>query len=158
MNKRVFAVASVLAIMVASAASAQTYGPFNAVLPAGGDAVTSTIGDAGAAAINAPAWTLSGWVEPKAIANGIVLIAGFGDPATGPRRFLALDGGRPGIITETGALTATTRLAAGKWRFVAATCDGSVLRLFVDGRQVAQRTMAVAAVRPTVVIAPRRPP
>jgi len=155
MNKGFFAVASVLAIVVASAASAQTYGPFNAALPAGGDAITSAIGGAGAAAIDAPAWTLSGWIEPKAIANGVVLVAGFGDPATGPRRFLALDGGRPGLVTEAGALTAPTRLQAGKWHFVAATCDGSVLRLFVDGRQVAQRSMTAAAVRPAVVIAPR---
>ena len=153
------ATASILAIAVVPGSTgqalAQTYGPFNAALPAGGDGISRAVGGADVPSIDAPAWTLSGWVEPKVITDGLVIVAGFGDPATGPRRFLALDKGRPALVTEAGMLTGSARLAAGTWRHIAATFDGAQARLFVDGRQVAQRAMTVASVPPTVSIAPR---
>ncbi|KQU62539.1 glycosyl hydrolase [Sphingomonas sp. Leaf339] len=147
--------ATVLASTLPAIATAQTYGPINADLPPGGDSYVRAIGGDGAAAVAAPAWTLSGWVEPRAIATGTVLVAGFGEAATGPRRYLALTDGRPALVTESGTLTAPARLMAGRWRYVAATVDNGVARLFVDGRQVAQGRVTAAPVAPVATLAPR---
>ena len=146
---------STLALCGATAVSAQTYGPFNVVTPAGGDSVRTAIGGDGAAAIDAQSWTMSSWLEPRSIPDGTTLVAGFGDAKTGARRYFALDRGRPSLVTDAGVLTATTRITAGTWHHVAATFDGTQARLFVDGRQVAQRRLTVAPVAPVATIAPR---
>lgn len=162
MHKRALAttmsmMASIVASGWAATLPAQTYGPLDVVAPAGGDALTTAIGGDNAAAIDAPAWTLSGWIEPRANRNGAgtVLVAGFGDAAAGARRYLALVDGRPGLVTEAGTLAAPARVSAGAWHHVVASYDGGLARLYVDGRQVAQRRIAAAAVRPLAVVAPR---
>ncbi len=156
MRNRLFAsTISTLALCGATAATAQTYGPFNVVAPAGGDSVRTAIGGDRAVAIDAQSWTMSTWLEPKAIPNGTALVAGFGDATTGARRYLALDQGRPSLVTEAGVLTASARITADTWHHVAATFDGTQARLFVDGRQVAQRRLTVAPVAPVATIAPR---
>ena len=153
MGKRATMVASLCALIATVPAAAQVYGPINAELPAGGDAYVATIGGDRAGPIAAAAWTLSAWVEPRTAATA--LIGGFGDPVQGPRRFLALDGGRPSLVTEAGTVTASARLTPGRWRFIAATCADGVVRLYVDGRQVAERRLAVAPVSPRATLAPR---
>ncbi|MDX5986314.1 glycoside hydrolase family 2 [Sphingomonas echinoides] len=148
--------ATVIALLATAAtARAQTYGPINANLPAGGDAIVSRIGGADALAIATPTWTLSAWIEPSALPTGSALIGGFGDPGTGPRRFLALDGGKPSLVTEAGTLVSPARLGSASWHHVAASFDGTTARLFVDGKPVAQRKMAAAAVSPVLTLAPR---
>ncbi|QBM75098.1 glycoside hydrolase family 2 [Sphingomonas sp. AAP5] len=150
--------ATVIALLATAAtARAQTYGPINANLPAGGDAIVSRIGGADALAIATPTWTLSAWIEPSALPTGSALIGGFGDPGTGPRRFLALDGGKPSLVTEAGTLVSPARLGSASWHHVAASFDGTTARLFVDGKPVAQRKMATAAaaVSPVLTLAPR---
>jgi len=142
-------------LLTAATARAQSYGPINADLPAGGDSVTTAIGGAGAPAISSPSWTLAAWIEPSNLSEGSVLVAGFGDPVTGPRRFLALDGGRPSLITEGGTLTAPGKVVIGRWRYLAASYDDGIVRLFVDGRQVAQRRLAAAPVAALATLAPR---
>jgi hypothetical protein len=141
-------------MLTAAIARAQNYGPINADLPAGGDAVKTAIGGITAAPIAASAWTMSGWIEPKSVAKGLALVAGFGD-LNGPRRYLALNDGKPSLVTETGTLTAPVKLVAGRWRHIAASYAGNVARLFVDGRQVAQRRMDAAPVTPIATLAPR---
>ncbi len=155
MGKRMFAgTISMVALCCATAASAQSYGPFNVVAPAGGDSLKTAIGGDGARPIDAPSWTLSGWIEPRTIRDGIVPVAGFGDTANGPRRYLALDKGRPSLITEAGTVIAPSRIAAGSWHHVAATVEQGQARLYVDGRQVAQLRMTTAPVPSAATIAP----
>uniref|UniRef100_UPI0035CBE921 glycosyl hydrolase 2 galactose-binding domain-containing protein n=1 Tax=uncultured Sphingomonas sp. TaxID=158754 RepID=UPI0035CBE921 len=153
-KNRVIAITSVLLLSNAPA-HAQRYGPISADLPAGGDAVTSAAGGAATAPIPASDWTISAWVEPRTLPTGVVLVAGFGDAVTGPRRFLALDNGRPSLITEAGILVAAARLDAARWRYLAASYDHGVARLFIDGKPVAQRRMAAAPVAPLATLAPR---
>ncbi len=139
-------------LLAAGSATAQTYGPINADLPAGGEAVRQAIGGEGAAMLAAPSWTLSAWVEAQADSAGP--IAGFG-ASPGPRRFLALRDGRPALVTEAGALVASARLPRGGWHHLAATSENGIVRLFVDGRQVATGRLAAAPVAPLAVLAPR---
>jgi len=152
MSKRLWAAVSLWALIAAPAA-AQVYGPVNAELPAGGDAYVRAIGGDGAGPITAPAWTMSAWVEPRTV--GTALIAGFGDPAQGPRRFLALDNGRPSLVTEAGTLVGSARLAPGRWRYLSATFAAGTARLYVDGRQVAEKRLTLAPVSPRATLAPR---
>ncbi|WP_380779547.1 LamG-like jellyroll fold domain-containing protein [Sphingomonas sp. R86520] len=139
---------------MATTLSAQSYGPLNVAAPAGGDTLKTNIGGDNAKPIDAPNWTLSGWIEPRTIGDGNVPVAGFGDIATGPRRYLALDKGRPSLVTEAGALIAPSRISAGSWHHVAATLEEGQARLYVDGRQVAQRRMTAAPVPSVATVAP----
>ena len=135
------------------AATAQTYGPMNADLPAGGDAVRQAIGGDAQARVAAGDWTLSMWVEPAATA-GTVTIGGFGDDA-GPRRMFALRDGRPLLVTETGTLAGNGRVTPGRWAHLAATATDGVVRLYLDGRQVATGRLRSDAVAPVAIAAPR---
>ncbi|WP_443584094.1 glycosyl hydrolase 2 galactose-binding domain-containing protein [Sphingomonas sp. CLY1604] len=146
--------AAMAAGLVAGSAGAQTWGPFNADLPAGGEAIRQAIGGEGAAPVATDRWTLSAWVEPQTNPRGLARIAGFGTD-TGPRRFLALQDGRAALATEAGTLAGGSRLSPHRWHFVAASADGGTVRLFVDGRQVASRRLASAAVAPVATLAPR---
>ena len=155
MNKRVWvsALASALSMWTVPLA-AQTYGPFNVTFPAGGDGVTQAMAGKDAAPISPAAWSLATWVEPRAIPAVTVPIGGLGD-AAGARRFLALVDGRAALVTEAGVLTGGAKLQPGRWRHVAASHAGGIARLFVDGKQVAERRLAAAPVLPTALLAPR---
>ncbi|WP_294219085.1 LamG-like jellyroll fold domain-containing protein, partial [uncultured Sphingomonas sp.] len=155
MAKRgVMAMPVLTAILWTATAAAQTYGPINADLPVGGEAVRQAIGGDAAAPVAAPRWTLSAWVEPRDLPRGLVQVAGFGSDM-GPRRFLALQDGRPAILTEAGMIVAAQRLPELGWHLIAATADGRTVRLYVDGRQVAARALASAPVAPVATLAPR---
>ncbi len=142
------------AVLLGTAATAQTYGPFNADLPAGGEAIRQAIGGEDAPAVTAPRWTLSAWVEFRDAPRGLARIAGFGSE-TGARRYLALQDGRPALVTEAGTIVAAKRLADRGWHLIAATAEDRSIRLYVDGRQVASRTLASAPVTPVATLAPR---
>ncbi|MBB4086481.1 glycosyl hydrolase 2 galactose-binding domain-containing protein [Sphingomonas carotinifaciens] len=134
-------------------ATAQSLGPIHVDLPAGGAAYTRAIAPTPIAATN---WTMAGWIQPRQVPNkGTVLIAGFGDPASGAHRYLALVDGDPALITEGGTLTGGASPDRDKWMHIAASYDGAVARLYVNGRQVTQRRMAAAAVPATATFAPR---
>lgn len=148
------AMAVVAAGLIAGSAGAQVWGPFNADLPTGGEAIRQAIGGDGAMPVATDRWTLSAWVEPQTTPRGLARIAGFGTDG-GPRRFLALQDGRAALATEAGTLVGGARLTLNRWHFVAASADGGTIRLFVDGRQVASRTLAAAAVAPVATLAPR---
>lgn len=138
-------------LVTGNVAWAQSWGPIDVVLPAGGDSYARRFG---AQPLDAPAWTLSAWIEPTA-AVGTTTVAGFGDVGTGPRRYLALDDGRPALETEAGRIVAKTRIAPGRWRHVAATWSNGVARLYVDGRVVATGRLAAAPVPAHATLGPR---
>ena len=147
---------AMVAALAASSAAAQTYGPVNADLPAGGEAVRQAIGGDEAAPVEVADWTLSAWVEPRMQSARTGAIAGFGESGTsGPRRFLAVQDGRPALVTEAGTIVGAARMPSSGWHHLAATSDAGVVRLFVDGRQVASRRLAAAPVAPIAILAPR---
>ncbi|MGI4730343.1 MAG: glycosyl hydrolase 2 galactose-binding domain-containing protein [Janthinobacterium lividum] len=155
MNTLRMAAISLAALAWSMPAAAQVYGPVNADLPAGGDSYTRALGGDRAAPVAGAGWTLSGWIQPSGASDGLRLVGGFGDVANGPRRYLVLRDGRPGLETEAGTIVAATRLAPGRWHHLAAVSAGGTVRLYVDGRQVAKGPLAAAAVMPSVTLAPR---
>lgn len=160
------ALASMTALVWSLAASAQTVpaspaaapstplGPINADLPPGGDSYRRAIV---ATPVAAPNWTLSAWVQPRGVdgKGTTMLIGGFGNPASGPRRYLALVDGQPALVTEAGVVQGGGTADRNKWVNIAASYDGKVVRLFVGGRQVVQRALTLEPVTGVVTLAPR---
>ncbi|WP_294281642.1 LamG-like jellyroll fold domain-containing protein [uncultured Sphingomonas sp.] len=155
------ALASMTALCWGLAASAQTttapampLGPINADLPQGGDAYRRAIV---ATPVAAASWTLSAWVQPKTVQGKgtTMLIGGFGDPKAGPRRYLALVDGQPALVTEAGVVQGGGDADRNKWTHIAASYDGKVVRLFVNGRQVVQRGLSLEPVTGVATLAPR---
>ncbi len=140
------------AALVAGSASAQTYGPYNADLPRGGDGLAKPL----AAALPAEgAWSLEGWVKTADAAPGRVVVAGVGDPASGGR-FLVLDDGVPALSTGAASVKGQAALKPGAWSHVAAVSDGSKVTLYVDGAKVGEGATPVAAPAITVQLGPRK--
>ena len=148
--------ASALALAaMASGAGAQTYGPINVDLPAGGDSYVHAVGGETAAPIASREWTLAAWIEPSRFQRGTVLVGGFGAPLTGPRRYLALVDGRPAIVTEAGIAVAPRPLRPGGWHHLAVIAAAGRVRLYVDGRLAAERSLAAGPVTATATLGPR---
>lgn len=150
---------STAALSLASGALAQTpsnVGPYNAEFPAGGDGLTKPLGADQARQAGGP-WTLQGWIKPTRIAPGRSVIAGVGDEL-GRGRFLFAQDGQVGIVDGGQALIGRAALKSDVWTFVTAVSDGARLRLYVDGRQVAETKASPAsrAVEAKVQLAPRR--
>lgn len=155
MGGRLAAIAWVLGLTAAAPAFGQTYGPIDAELPGGGDSYVRAIGGEGAAPVAAGDWTLSAWTEAKRLPSGTMLIGGFGNPTTGPRRFLALVDGHAALVTEAGTLVAGAPFPKTGWHHVAATLASGTAILYIDGRRVASGPLAAAGVRPTATLGPR---
>ena len=148
------ATVSACALIAATQAGAQAYGPFDVEVPAGGATLTKQVAGDGTT-FAARQWTMESWIEPgRGGEDGVALVAGFGKPGSGGR-FLALDHGRPALVTDGGSVTARAAIRSGRWSHVAASYDGTTARLFVDGRQVAQQRMTIAPVAATAEIASR---
>jgi creatinine amidohydrolase/Fe(II)-dependent formamide hydrolase-like protein len=144
------------ALLAASAASAQApsvYGPYNADLPRGGDGLTKPL----AASLPAEgAWTLQGWVKATGVTAGRVLVAGVGDPAAGGR-FLALDDGAPAAMVGGAVVKGHGALKPGVWSHLAATSDGTTVRLYLDGAKVGEGPAVSIGPAAVVQLGPRKP-
>jgi hypothetical protein len=154
--RRLSLLASCAALLAASAA-AQTYGPYNADLPRGGDGLAKPLaGTAAGATLPAQGpWTLQGWVKASATPAGRVVVAGVGDAATGGR-FLALDDGRPVLLSGTSVVTGQGALKPGAWRHLAAVSDGAKVWLYVDGAKVGEGAVTPVAPAATMQLGPRK--
>jgi hypothetical protein len=139
------------AVLIAASAAAQTYGPYNADLPRGGDGLAKPL----AAALPAEgAWSLEGWVKTAGAAPGRVVVAGVGDAAGG--RFLVLDDGVPALWIGTTTVRAQAPLKPGAWSHVAAVSDGTRVTLYVDGVKVEEGAASAVAPATTVQLGPRK--
>lgn len=134
------------------------YGPYNAVILQGGDGLRKNMVARDTVLRADSQWTLYAWIQCDWPITAPVLVAGYGDVEEEYSRFLGLDSGK--LMLWAGAensFSAPATITPGKWQFVAATFDGSVFRLFVDGVQVGQASLALGRVAPMLQIAPRVP-
>jgi hypothetical protein len=116
-------------------------GPWNAEILSGGDGLTKPLPgfDSKAHLPAGGAWSMSAWVEPARTASGRVVVAGLGDPAGPASRYFALTDGRAELWAGGRRVAGgSEKLAPGAWRFLAASSDGSKVRLYVDGKVVAE--------------------
>jgi hypothetical protein len=134
-------------------------GPYNMTFLEGGIGVTRPLA-AGSNTIGAAvSWSMGGWLRAVRLQPGEVIVAAVGDSAGGP----GTDGWR-GIYLADGEVRASwgrgatlrsgTTLQPGRWYAVAATYDGTLARLYVDGKERAEGRAATTAVDPRIELAP----
>lgn len=141
-----------------AAAPTAVYGPYNADFISGGSALAKPLsGFKGTATVAAGvAFSLSGWVHAQECPGHRCLLFGIGSRG-GSGIFLGLKDSRLALwVTGAPVVASTAPLGAGTWRFIVATFDGSTVRLYLDGTQVASQAAHTPAVRPILQLAPRR--
>ena len=132
-----------------------SYGPYNGVFIAGGPGLRKRLPDHDTILKATSPWTLSCWINPSGAPEGPTLIAGLGDPIDEDSRYFAfLDGKLAFRLSEDNALKTSTTLTPNQWHFLAATFDGSVIRLYSDGVEIVDGKLLYAAVSPVAELAP----
>jgi putative heme-binding domain-containing protein len=104
--------------------------------------------------------TICAWIKPTLDSKGKQTVFRIEDG--GDRRFMAIGGakgiwglwfglGIAGTYTEISAACEPAKLIDGQWHHVAGTFDGKLLRLYIDGKKVAEREQPgkLAPGRPT---------
>ncbi len=130
-------------------------GPYNATFLAGGIGLTRPLPASAPLLPSGAAWTITAWVRPAVQEHGTVLIGGLGVARGGHCDCLALTDGRVQLNLSGGpSLHTAVRLRPGTWSALAATYDGHVARLYVDGRPIAHQRAATAAAPAQVTLAP----
>lgn len=155
----------ILSLYGLHAGSAPVFGPFSGEANGSGPGHVEWFDGAPPTEAGA-AWTISTWVKPAAAVTAPTIVAGFGDGVdyTGSQRFLSADsngwflwyGGfsikSKEPFSEPDRLSSTIPAKAGAWQHVAATYDGTTLRLYVDGKEAGQLATKLtrAAMQPRV--------
>ena len=133
------------------------FGPYNAIFLAGGIGIEAPLApDSKVSEAGAP-WSLTGWLRIEHRGVGRVIVAALGDVALAPApcRCLVLDQGH--LALEVGA-QAQLRAATGlddTWHAVAATYDGHVAKLYLDGAEIDSKAVATGTVAPILHLAPQ---
>ncbi|HEY0564297.1 MAG TPA: LamG-like jellyroll fold domain-containing protein, partial [Terriglobales bacterium] len=130
------------------------YGPYNGVFLAGGDGLNKTVAEKDPVLKADAPWTLFAWVNADDT-GGTRYIAGIGDPSEEYSRYLVLRDGAPGIaFGKDNALFAKTTVPAHEWHALAATFDGSEIRIYRDGAEVANGRLPLGSVSAVAKLAP----
>jgi hypothetical protein len=138
------------------ASSTTNFGPYDATFLSGGIGIEeplqpdSMVSEAGAS------WSFSGWMHVEHAGAGRVIVAALGDVALArtPCRCLVLDQGRLALeVSDTTELRATGPID-NAWHAIAATYDGHVARLYLDGAEVASKEASTGKVTPVLHLAP----
>jgi hypothetical protein len=156
--------ALLLALAAAPPAPPQTqvavYGPYHGVfIPEGFGLQKEMPGDNGPLA-PASAWSMYCWIRSEEQMPARTLLAGFGnpDPLARSQRYLAIFDGRLAFWAGVENLVSGTSLRPRTWQFAAVTFDGTTLRLYLDGEEVARKEATLTAALPVIHIAPDRLP
>ena len=137
----------------------RVFGPYDVHMLGGGPAFTRTIFPASRMLAADGAYTLSVWVELSANTPRTTLLAGVGDPLAENSRFVGLRDGRPFLRYGVGnLLKCATALPMSGWHFLAASSDGTIATLYVDGKPVASGGLLGGPVAPRLVMAPTAKP
>jgi Exo-beta-D-glucosaminidase Ig-fold domain/Concanavalin A-like lectin/glucanases superfamily/Glycosyl hydrolases family 2/Glycosyl hydrolases family 2, sugar binding domain/Glycosyl hydrolases family 2, TIM barrel domain len=149
----------VLCLALCATALAQTpardanHGPYNATFLAGGVGITRSL-KADDSTLNASAaWTLSGWLKPAFLQPGEITLAGVGDASH--CRCLVLEDGKLTLMLDADKrLRSNVTMITNEWQAIAATYDGKIAHLYLNGRDVGSLTAATTSVAATIVVAP----
>jgi hypothetical protein len=131
-----------LAALAASSALAQSWGPFNAEFPAASDGLLKPQARhvKGALFANARGFSIGGWFKPSEMSAAQTLLAGFDGVG-----YLCSVDGVASFCAQGAPLRSGAALKPGAWTQLAASYDGKRLTLYVDGRLLAERDMALNA-------------
>jgi hypothetical protein len=146
-----------LACMAAAAAPAvaeapEGVGPFNAHFLAGGIGIADVKGAIAPLAAAGAATTFATWLRPDFDQQGRVTLIALG--ASGARRALLLDDGRPAFAAGGTSVRCSARVEAAHWAHLAAVADGKIVALYLNGRKCGGGAMPAPAVAAEIAIAP----
>lgn len=94
------------------------------------------------------AWTIEAWVKFAANPGALAVVASFGAQATGhggPQIYINTSG-QPAASNDVGPDAVGTALSLNTWHHVAATWDGTNMRVWQDGTNSASTTPGAAAI------------
>lgn len=133
------------------------FGPYNAMFLSGGIGIEQPLAPPGAMVSEAGApWSFSGWMRVEHAGAGRVIVAALGDVALAPTpcRCLVLDQGR--LALEMGEKTELRASGSidNAWHAIAATYDGQVAKLYLDGAEMGSKEVATGKVTPVLHLAP----
>jgi hypothetical protein len=119
-------------------ASPGALGPYHLRFLAGGIGSTRELPPGTPFAGGIAPWSMTTWIKPELTSTGTVIIAALDEPDPDHCVCLKLRGGAPEMQLHDGReLRADRPLPADSWTAIAVTDDGTTLRLYVAGEQVA---------------------
>jgi hypothetical protein len=141
------------------AQSNANFGPYNVRILEGGVGLTRPLADGASLLAAGAPWSLSGWMSIARRSSGNLVIAAIGDVSAGAWRGLELRDGKLALVAGApaagGSMAAdAASLEADHWYAVAATFDGNMARLYVDGREIAATSAVTQRVAPRFSLAP----
>src|SRR5690349_10098101 len=114
------------------------FGPYNATFLSGGIGIEEALPPGSMVSEAGAPWSLSGWIRVEHAGAGRVIVAALGDVALAPTpcRCLVLDQGHLALELGTSTELHSSGSIDDAWHAIAATYDGHVARLYLDGAEV----------------------
>jgi len=151
--------------------STANFGPYNVTVLKGGVGLTEPLAPDSSVIEAGTTWSLSGWLRvdrldasangrrPSEKREGRIVVAALGDPAATNCRCLVLDQNTLALRVGTKAELRANAVPidTGSWHAVAATYDGHIARLYLDGAEVASGDAATQKVAAALNLAPVAP-
>jgi hypothetical protein len=128
-------------------------GPYNVTILEGGEGLTRPLSPASASLEARGHWSMTGWVNPRREQSGVAVLFAVGANQQEGRALLSVDGA---LAFHAAGQTIRTdaKLAPGSWTAVAASYDGTTLRLYANGRAAGAVELEVGAVTGRLSVAP----
>ncbi|MEJ1965095.1 MAG: LamG-like jellyroll fold domain-containing protein [Gammaproteobacteria bacterium] len=144
------------AITVAAPPDPRTnVGPYNVTFLEGGTGLTRPLAPDMSLLRGRAQWSLSGWIYPSRERAETIVVAAIGDSTAATCRCLQLRNGKLALrLGGSTELAGNFAIAAKEWTAIAATYDGNLARLYVNGSEVASATAETNAVTPAMNLAP----
>jgi hypothetical protein len=130
-------------------------GPYNARFLQGGVGIERRIAADSPLLGAGAAWSITSWIRIEVADARSVVVASLGKPDGVSCVCVTLEAGHPALrITNGARIDAPVAIAVGEWIALAATDDGRVARLYVNGREVGAGAHGPQAADPLFVLAP----
>jgi beta-galactosidase/beta-glucuronidase len=133
----------------------ENFGPYNVSLLAGGVGLERPLSLDAAPRRGGAAWSVTGWINVSPVSGSAPVVV-VGDAASGAWHGLELSDGRLALVLSAHARTDAVPVESGRWYAVAASFDGRVARLYLDGREMASAAADTDDVPARLQLAPAR--
>jgi hypothetical protein len=135
-------------------------GPYNITILEGGIGLTRSLPPDSSIVADGASWSLSGWLSIARPSQGAVIVAAIGDVTGGAWCGMELRDGKPVLVSGGAAVSPASmaRLVADRWYAIAATFDGSIARLYLDGTEIAAAPASSPHRAAQIELAPPAPP
>ncbi|MBZ5495077.1 MAG: glycoside hydrolase family 2 [Acidobacteriia bacterium] len=136
---------------------AREIGPYHGSFIPGGLGLKKPFLPQGAPLEAASAWSMYCWIRSEEPLPAHTLLAGFGEPGAdgGAQRYLAVLDGQVAFWTGADRVSSPATLDPGKWIMLAATFDGTTVRLYLNASEIAVKPVQLKPAAPVMQLAPQ---